>query len=92
MTIGCSISYRNAASVIEQYPEPLSAIVKDPEKKLTDVPVTVTADLAEVRPHWEKGAGMLREFAVSPTGKRVAFEARGEIVTVPAEKGGTWAS
>ena len=31
-------SYRNAASVIEQYPEPLAAIAKDPEKKLTDVP------------------------------------------------------
>ena len=56
-------------------------------KKVTDVPVTVAADLSEVRPRWEKGAGMLREFAVSPMGKRVAFEARGEIVTVPAEKG-----
>lgn len=31
-------SYRNAASVVDGYPEPLSAIVKDPERKLTDVP------------------------------------------------------
>ncbi|MEO5924156.1 MAG: DNA polymerase/3'-5' exonuclease PolX [Bryobacteraceae bacterium] len=31
-------SYRNAASVIEGYPEPISAIVRDPEKKVTDVP------------------------------------------------------
>src|SRR5437870_1425571 len=31
-------SYRNAASVIEGYPEPISAIVKDPERKVTDVP------------------------------------------------------
>ena len=31
-------SYRNAASVIEGYPEPISAILKDPEKKVTDIP------------------------------------------------------
>lgn len=56
-------------------------------RKLTDVAITVDADLADVRPRWEKAAGALRGFAVSPTGKRAAFEARGEIVTVPAEKG-----
>jgi DNA polymerase (family 10) len=31
-------SYRNAASVIESYPEPISAILKDPDKKVTDIP------------------------------------------------------
>jgi DNA polymerase (family X) len=31
-------SYRNAASVIEGYPEPIAAIIRDPEKKVTDVP------------------------------------------------------
>ncbi len=31
-------SYRNAASVIEGYPEPISAIIRDPEQKVTDVP------------------------------------------------------
>jgi DNA polymerase (family 10) len=31
-------SYRNAASVIDGYPEPIAAIIRDPEKKLTDVP------------------------------------------------------
>lgn len=31
-------SYRNAASVVEGYPEPISAIVNDPDKKITDVP------------------------------------------------------
>jgi DNA polymerase (family 10) len=46
-------SYRNAASVIEGYPEPLSAILKDPEKKLTDIPgigkgiASVIAELEE---------------------------------------------
>jgi DNA polymerase (family X) len=31
-------SYRNAASVIESYPEPVAAILRDPEKKVTDIP------------------------------------------------------
>jgi DNA polymerase (family 10) len=31
-------SYRNAASVIESYPEPVAAVLKDPEKKVTDIP------------------------------------------------------
>src|SRR5580698_4695846 len=31
-------SYRNAASAIEGYPEPVAAILKDPEKKVTDIP------------------------------------------------------
>src|SRR5271170_1235333 len=31
-------SYRNAAGVIEGYPEQLSAILKDPERKVTDIP------------------------------------------------------
>ncbi len=31
-------SYRNAAAAIEGYPEPVSAILKDPEQKVTDIP------------------------------------------------------
>jgi DNA polymerase (family 10) len=31
-------SYRNAASAIEGYPEPVAAILKDPAKKVTDIP------------------------------------------------------
>ncbi len=31
-------SYRNAASVIDGYPERIATIAKDPEKKLTDIP------------------------------------------------------
>jgi tricorn protease len=56
-------------------------------KKLTDVNITVAADIGELRPRWEKAGTALRQFALSPNGKRAVFEARGEIVTVPAEKG-----
>jgi tricorn protease len=49
--------------------------------------IGVTADLRETRPRWVSGNNYIRNAAISPTGARVAFEFRGEIVTVPAEKG-----
>jgi len=57
-------------------------------KKLTDVPVSVAGDISELRPRWVKPpVTALRSPGISPNGKRAVFEARGEIVTVPAEKG-----
>jgi tricorn protease len=53
----------------------------------TPVRITVTGDLPEVRPHFVKVASKIRSADLSPTGTRVVFEARGEILTVPAEKG-----
>ncbi len=55
--------------------------------KSRPVDIRVTGDLPEVRPHFEKAAGQIRNAALSPSGTRAVFEARGEIVTVPAEKG-----
>lgn len=49
--------------------------------------VGVAADLREIRPRWVKGADFIRGVSLSPSGARAAFEMRGEIVTVPAEKG-----
>src|SRR5262249_22285319 len=49
--------------------------------------VGVATDLVEARPRFVKGAKYIRNAAVSPSGARAAFEFRGEIVTVPAEKG-----
>jgi len=51
------------------------------------VEIRVTADLPEVRPHFVNVASRIRSAALSPTGARAVFEARGEILTVPAEKG-----
>ena len=42
---------------------------------------------AGVRPKIEKVAKTIRNAGLSPTGARAVFEARGEILTVPAEKG-----
>jgi tricorn protease len=49
--------------------------------------IGVSSDLRETRSRFVKGTRWIRNAAISPTGARVAFEFRGEIVTVPAEKG-----
>jgi tricorn protease len=53
----------------------------------TRLKIGVAADLPEARPRFASGAQWIRGAALSPTGMRAAFEYRGEIVTVPAEKG-----
>lgn len=49
--------------------------------------IEVTGDLPWARPQFKKVASMIRNASLSPTGVRAAFEARGDIFTVPAEKG-----
>ncbi|HEX4966158.1 MAG TPA: PDZ domain-containing protein [Thermoanaerobaculia bacterium] len=52
------------------------------------VEVKVAGDLPAVRPHYMKvTADRIDSSALSPTGVRAVFEAHGEILTVPAEKG-----
>ncbi len=51
------------------------------------VPIEIEADLAEVRPHIQNVEKEAHEARISPGGVRAVFEAHGEILTVPAEKG-----
>jgi tricorn protease len=53
-------------------------------KKIT---IGVASDLRETRARFVKGVNWIRGAAISPTGARAVFEFRGEILTVPAEKG-----
>ncbi len=53
-------------------------------RKLT---IGVSSDLGMSRPRWVSGAKYIRNASVSPSGARVAYEFRGEIVTIPADKG-----
>jgi tricorn protease len=60
----------------------------DPQVKTSKrLQISVATDLIEARPRFVKGAKHLRAAHVSPSGARAVFECRGEIVTVPAEKG-----
>jgi tricorn protease len=49
--------------------------------------VRVEAELPALRPRVVKAAKSIHSAGLSPTGARAVFEARGEILTVPAEKG-----
>jgi tricorn protease len=51
------------------------------------VEIHVAGDLPATRGHWEKVADKIENSGISPTGARAVFEARGEILTVPGEKG-----
>jgi tricorn protease len=54
------------------------------EKKVT---VGIAADLLEVRPRYVQGAKYIRYADISPTGSRAVFDFRGDVVTIPGEKG-----
>jgi tricorn protease len=49
--------------------------------------VRIEADLSALRPRLAKVAKYIHSAGLSPTGARAVFEARGDIFTVPAEKG-----
>lgn len=53
----------------------------------SEVKITLNGDLPQVRPRYERVASRIQNLALSPTGVRVVFEARGEILSVPAGKG-----
>lgn len=56
--------------------------MKDAELKFA-----VAGDLPSLRSHFEKVGQYISNYAISPSGVRAAFEAHGEILTVPAEHG-----
>jgi tricorn protease len=58
-----------------------------PGEKPKKVDIRVASDLPDTRPYYLKAADKIASAAISPSGARAAFEAHGEILTVPAEKG-----
>ena len=55
--------------------------------KSNRVNIQIAADLPATRPHWVKVGDKIQNAGISPSGARAVFEARGEILTVPGEKG-----
>lgn len=53
----------------------------------TKLSIALRGDFPWARPHWVSTGSAIRTGSLSPTGKRAVFEARGEVFTVPAEKG-----
>ena len=51
------------------------------------VNISAAGDFPWMMAQWKDVTATMQNLALSPTGKRVAVEARGEIFTIPAEKG-----
>jgi len=51
------------------------------------VPIVINADFPQVRPEFKNVGQRIASAAISPSGSRAVFEARGDIFTVPASKG-----
>lgn len=49
--------------------------------------IQAKGDLPWAHPQWKKVSNMVRDSSLSSTGTRAAFEVRGDIFTVPTEKG-----
>ena len=56
-------------------------------EKTREVKVDVITDKATLRPRLENVSNRVSNAAISPQGKRVLFEARGDIFSAPAENG-----
>jgi len=55
--------------------------------KSTRIDVDIRGDLPGRRVHMARVSNWIKSASLSPTGKRAVIEARGEVFTVPAEKG-----
>ena len=51
------------------------------------VNIRAAGDFPWMMPRWEDVTARMTNIALSPTGKRIVAEARGEVFTIPAEKG-----
>ena len=54
---------------------------------LAEVKIDVVTDEATLKPHQANASKLIRNADASPQGKRAILEARGELFSVPAEKG-----
>ena len=65
----------------------LRSRTRSEEWQIKIVNIAAAGDFPWMMPNWEDVSNRLTNMAVSPTGKRVVVEARGEIFTIPADKG-----
>jgi tricorn protease len=57
------------------------------KSEVVHVPVYIEEDMLSKRPYYAEVAGNIRDVNISPTGLRGVMEVRGEIFTIPADKG-----
>lgn len=54
-----------------------------------EIPISIHPDLPQTRPQMKDASTTIQSFDLSPTGKRAAIVARGEVFTVPVDEGST---
>ena len=62
-------------------------ILETGSKKVNTLKIAIAADPMHKRAKYVQVRDDIREFNISPTGQRVLFQSRGEIISVPKEKG-----
>ncbi|RKX25108.1 MAG: protease [Candidatus Zixiibacteriota bacterium] len=60
-----------------------------PSEKMNKLEIHLASDRRLVRPEWVDVSEKIRNYDISPDGKRALFSARGDIFTVPAKNGNT---
>lgn len=58
-------------------------------KQITPLNIYLDSDVIDTRAHYVDMKDHIRDYAVSPTGVRALFQSRGEIFSVPLDKGAT---
>ena len=87
---GLDFKYASAgpggAIIIEQFGA--VRVYDTSSRQVKDVSIRVAGDLPEVRPHFAKvDPKTIHHVGLSPTGVRAVVEVRGEILTIPSDKG-----
>ncbi len=73
-------------NIVYQYGEALHLLHLE-TGKTRKLDIRIPSDLVDMRPAYVSPTSNIGSFNVSPTGKRVLLDPRGEIVNVPAERG-----
>ncbi len=85
---GFELLSANAGPDAIVYEEFGSLHIFDPaSRKSRPVKVTIASDYSGTRSRYDKVSKKITDSGISPTGARAVFGARGEVFTVPAEKG-----
>jgi len=58
-------------------------------EEVAEIPITVGDELPPTLPRWLEVSDNIADATLSPDGKRVVFEARGDLFSVPAKNGAT---
>ena len=54
-----------------------------------EIVIDISPDLPQRQPQWKSASGNITSAGISPTGKRALLTARGEVFSVPLDKGST---